>query len=381
MNATLEDRLRRHYDERTTNLPTRGPGLLEATTLTIQPTPIKQRPNRAARVSLLVGSIAAATILGFVLLDRGTGQQPEIGSAEPPVGVLTPAETLPDTGDLSDTPVTVAAAEPSNWYRLQPDLDVAWYQDPTVLSSSMFCWRTPVASECVLDDTAGALTLIVPTAGEQTLVISGGHTDETTLDVQLTNGAILTAPLVMDATISWGVARYRVPEGESIFSIGEASAKSSETVDVSGQTLPPEVGLSVTPMTIPAGSELSYWRWFPDLNISERETATGSTELCWRTPGRAGCIDDSFISPSVGIIPTDGAAILLARPALVLITPPPTDPLAPKYEQGPLATKITATLSGGSTVTADVKYGEDFGVGYARIALPEGQSVVSAVSS
>ena len=294
---------------------------------------------------------------------------------------LAPVQTLPSGADVSDTPVTVAASAPTDWYRLQPDLDVAWYQDPSGQSPSMLCWRTPAGSECLPDDFPGALPLIVPTAGGQTLVVTGGITDATTLDVQLTNGAVLSAPLEIDDTISWGVARYQIPAGESITAIGNASVQASEAVDVPGQTLPPAVGLNESPVTIPAGSELSYWRWFPDLDISERQTADGDTELCWRTPAGTGCIDDSFISPEVGIIPTDGGAILLARPALIAITPTPTDPLAPMFEQGPSPTTITATLSDGSTVTADISYGHDFGVGYGRVTLPAGVTVASASST
>jgi len=390
MNATLEDRLRHHYNERTRDIPEHGPGLDSGAVLRLQPANREPRSNRAARVSLVIGSVAAATVLGFVLVNRPTTEQPGVGSvgASSPnstvaeaVEALVPTQTLPDGADVSDTPVTVAASAPTDWYRLQPDLDVAWYQEPSGQSPSMLCWRTPAGSECVSDEFPGALPLIVPTAGGQTLVVTGGATGTTTLDVQLTSGAVLSAPLEIDETISWGVARYQLPDGESITAVGDASVTASEAADVPGQTLPPAVGLNDTPITIPAGSELSYWRWFPDLDISERQTAAGGTELCWRTPAGTGCIDDSFISPEVGIIPTDGGAILLARPALIAITPTPTDPLAPKFEQGPPPTTITAVLSDGSTVTADINYGDQFGVGFGRVTLASGVTIVSATSS
>ena len=390
MNATLEDRLRHHYDERTREIPEQGPGLDDGAVLSINHRRAEPRPHRAARVSLLIGSVAAATVLGFVLINRPTTEQPGVGSvgssspnssAAETVEALAPVQTLPDSADVSDTPVTVAASAPTDWYRLQPDLDVAWYQEPSGQSPSMLCWRTPAGSECLPDVLPGALPLIVPTAGGQTLVVTGGIAGATTLDVQLSNGAVLSAPLETDATISWGVARYKIPAGESITAIGNASVTASEAVDVPGQTLPPAVGLSDAPVTIAAGSELSYWRWFPDLDISERETEDGGTELCWRTPVGTGCIDDSFISPEVGMIPTDGGAILLTRPGLIAITPTPTDPLAPKFEQGPPPTTITATLSDGSIVTADIKYGDQFGVGYGWVTLDAGVTIVAATSS
>lgn len=159
MNATLEDRLRRHYDERTNDLPTRGPGLLDASALIVQPTALTHRPNRAARISLLVGSIAAATIVGFVIVDQSSTGQPSTASVEPTqlsvststdpgIQVIGPSETLPDTGDLSATPVTVAGDSPSDWYRVQPDLDIAWYQDASGDLPATLCWRTPAGSDC-----------------------------------------------------------------------------------------------------------------------------------------------------------------------------------------------------------------------------------------
>ncbi len=389
MNATVEDRLRHHYDERTREIPDHGPGLDAGAVLSINRGPADLRPRRAARVSLVIGSVAAATVLGFVLINRPTAEQEGIGSvgsnspnssAAETVEALVPVQTLPDGADVSDTPVTVAASAPTDWYRLQPDLDVAWYAEPSGQSPSMVCWRTPVGSKCLPDEFPGVLPLIVPTAGGQTLVVIGGTTDATTLDVQLTSGAVLSAPLAIDDTITWGVARFQLPDGESITAVGDASVTASEVTDVPGQTLPPAVGLNDVPVTIVAGSELSYWRWFPDLDISERQTADGGTELCWRTPAGVGCLDDSFMSPEVGIIPTDGGAILLARPPLIAITPTPTDPLAPKFEQGPPPTTITATLSDGSTVTVDISYGDQFGVGYGRVTLVPGVTVASATS-
>jgi len=140
MNATLEDRLRHHYNERTRDIPEHGPGLDSGAVLRLQPANREPRSNRAARVSLVIGSVAAATVLGFVLVNRPTTEQPGVGSvgASSPnstvaeaVEALVPTQTLPDGADVSDTPVTVAASAPTDWYRLQPDLDVAWYQEPS----------------------------------------------------------------------------------------------------------------------------------------------------------------------------------------------------------------------------------------------------------
>ncbi len=105
-----------------------------------------------------------------------------------------------------------------------------------------------------------------------------------------------------------------------------------------------------------------------------------STELCWRTPAGTGCIDDSFRSPDVGVIPTDGAAILLARPALIPIEPPPIEPLAYTHQLGPNPTTVDVTLSDGSEVAVLLQTGRDFGVSVGRVQLAPGVTVVSATS-
>jgi hypothetical protein len=236
MNATLEDRLRRHYDERTHDIPAHGPGLDDRTLLTIRPA-TSQPQHLASRLALTVGSLAAAVIGAVVLLDRSSTDQPAATNsttadtteiAEP----LSPVDTLPDGPDVSDTPVTVLASAPTDWYRLQPDLDVAWYHGTGTQSRSMLCWRTPVGSECVPDEGADVLPLIVPTAGGQTLVVTRGTTGPATLDVQLTGGGVLSAPLEIDDTISWGVARYQLPDGVGIMAIGTAPMQVTEPSDV-----------------------------------------------------------------------------------------------------------------------------------------------------
>ena len=67
--------------------------------------------------------------------------------------------------------------------------------------------------------------------------------------------------------------------------------------------------------------------------------------------------------------------------SLIEITPPPTDQNAAKFELGPNPTTVTAILSDGSTLTAEINYGEQFGVGYARIPVPGTLTVTEARSS
>ncbi len=387
MTADLDDRLRTHYARRTADLPTQGPGLDASPVLTFTQ-PDSSRPSRLRMA--IIGSAAAALIIGLVLVAgfRSTDDVPAASepSAPPP---LEPILTLPDRPDVSElVPATVLNPEPVDWYRLAPDLDVSWYQADSD-SPSMLCWRTPVASECVEDLGLDTFPLVVPTAGTQILVITNDNTVSERLDLMLDDGTVLSAPIERDDQIAWGVSRFEIPAGRSVSdpavihgasTLGDATLTAAEPVEVTGATLPPSADLNESPITIAMGTQLSYWRWFPDLDISERQTATGDTEFCWRTPAGEGCIDDDFTSPKVGLVPTDGATIVLVRPALTPIVPAPDDPLEPTLEVGPSPTKVVATLSDGSTVTAEVNYGQSFGVGWARIATPDGITVTDARS-
>lgn len=228
MNDTMEIRLRRLYHERTSDIPEHGPDLADETMLIVQPSRSTPRRQRTARVSIVIGSAAAMTILLLLFLNRSAAEQhpatrdpdAQVASTLASGDELAPAQTLPLTADVTATPVTVASDSPTDWYRLQPDLDIAWYQDPAGSSPTMVCWRTPAGSECLPDEgPAGALPLIVPTAAGQTLVVSSGVAGALTLDVQLTSGAVLSGPFDIDSTILWGVARYVLPPGATIASV------------------------------------------------------------------------------------------------------------------------------------------------------------------
>ncbi len=377
MTLDLDDRLREHYQQRTADLPTRGPGLGARPTLAFaraeSPAPSRLR-------MAVIGSAAAALILGLVVVASvRSGDETPATSGGASFAPLEPVLTLPDSPDLSDqVPATVLSAEPIDWYRLAPDLDVSWFQPPD--GTSMLCWRTPVGQECVEDRGATTLPLMVPTGGRQLIVIILENADPESLDLVLDDGAVLTAPIERDDQIGWGVSRFEIPVGRSVSGIGDASLTAANPVEVTGATLPPAADLIDVPVTIAAGPQLSYWRWFADLDISERQTASGDTEFCWRTPAGDGCIEHDFASPKVGLIPTDGATIVLAQPAVVPIVPAPSDPNSPKYELGPNPTRVVATLSDGTTSTAELAFGDEFGPGWARIPIPAGVTVTDARS-
>lgn len=381
----LEEELPRLFDELAADHAVGSPPRLDAGVSF-------KRQRSAQRPRVLVGLAAAAIVGvlvgGLVILsgrgDRGQ-DEPANASSSAADGSLEPFATLPDLDDLDPTPVTIAGTAPTVWFRVAPDLDVAWYAPTDGSTPSMFCWRTPVGDECQPDEAPSLI--VVPTAGDQTLVIATGAASQE-VQIQLDDGSGLSAPIITtQSVIDLGVARFELPDGTSIVSAQVVAAGSdlsgdAEPVDVAGATLPPSGDLIDVPLTVPADSPLAYWRFLPDLDIAERQTATGSgTELCWRTPSGTGCIDDTFYSPDVGVIPTDGAAILLARPALIPIEPAPTDPMAPTLRVGPPPTTVTVTLSDGTTRDVPLTIGEQFGIGYGRIDLPAGTTVTSAISS
>jgi hypothetical protein len=384
MTLDLDDRLRQHYDRRTADLPSRGPGLDASQTIVVAGADTSS-PSWLRMA--IIGTAAAAVIAGLVVVAGvRSGDDAPAASQSPAPAALEPVAALPDSPDLGDdVPATIVANEPVAWYRLAPDLAVSWYQPQGGVS--MLCWRTPIGQDCVEDTGADVFPLVVPTAGDQTLVVTTGNSDVEAdqLDVVLDDGTVLSAPIGRDEQISWGISRFEVPAGRSIatmqeLSLGGATRTAADPSDVSGATLPPSADLNEVPITIATGQPLSYWRWFADLDISERQTPTGGTELCWRTPAGTGCIDDDFSSPDVGRIPTDGATIVLARPGLVPIVPTPSDPNAPKFWVGPNPKRVVATLSDGTTVTVELTYGDEFGVGWARIPTPEGVEMTDARS-
>ncbi|MFT3853676.1 MAG: hypothetical protein QM733_13180 [Ilumatobacteraceae bacterium] len=342
-------------------------------------------PERSRRTLVLVAAVAVLGAAGVTtaVVSRGpatpAGAPDESGASTATVTttpVLAPAATLPDGVDVIAVPVTVDAGSARTWYRLQPDLDVAWQGAG---SSTEVCWRTPVADGCRPD--GDLVPFVAPTAGGQTLVIvTWAGSDQPHVDVGLSDGTIQRAPIEWDRRVSLGVARLALPDGVTVASLGTARATPAAVDDdVSGATLPPAVDLADIPITVPAGAALSYWRFLPDLDIAERSSAA-STELCWRTPAGTGCIPEAFNSPDVGIVPTDGAAIVLVWPALVPIDPPPSDPMAPKFEVGPTPTAVDITFSDGSTTSVAVRTPAEWGRSYARVDIPAGLTVAHAAS-
>jgi hypothetical protein len=224
---TIADRLDRLAERG----PHADPGLVVARAtsivngIVVADTPTPEGP----RWRPVLAAAAAAVIVGgglTVLATRPTGDTP--ASSTPagaaPTGTtpaaddataLEPAAVLPDLPDVSDVvPPTVVGTGPTDWYRLQPDLDVAWYSPND--GTSMLCLRTPALdATCQPDEfrpsELGGGPIGVTTAGDQLLVITldPGNIVTLTLD----DGTTVTAPLARNPQTGWGTARFQLGDG------------------------------------------------------------------------------------------------------------------------------------------------------------------------
>lgn len=238
MSIGLEERLRRAaelLDERA-NYP--------ATMAVGRPDQAAERTNALVRVAAaLVVVVGLAGVTWAIARDSGSAtrvdEQPATsGAATPTVSTpaplverenaVAPVATLPASDDLSvQVPPTVVANRPIDWYRLQPDLDVAWYSDPAG-TASMLCFRTPSISECLPDDFAptrlGGGPIAVQGADNQFLIVTLDPVD--TVTVTLDDGTATSAPTELDDGVGWRVARITVaadrsPVGMSMFFDGD----------------------------------------------------------------------------------------------------------------------------------------------------------------
>ncbi len=142
-----------------------------------------------------------------------------------------------------------------------------------------------------------------------------------------------------------------------------STGTSVEPATDNSQTLAPQVTLPPVadpgvPVTVLAGGELSYFRYLPDIDLAWRDSPQGS-EICWTTPAGSDCTRD-FPVPETVVIPTVGQVVVLTTP-------------------GPTA--IEVELSNGQVVVGEVVIADSIGLGYVRVALPEGVTVVSATVS
>ena len=126
-----------------------------------------------------------------------------------------------------------------------------------------------------------------------------------------------------------------------------------------GPTLPPSDNV---PMTVPAGSDLSYYSYLPDLHLGWRATEDGNTDLCWKTASDEGCESDLFYAPDTVVIPNGNHVIVLTRPAVGGETP----------------TEAVVTFSSGETANAAFTTPSGIAIAFARVEVPDGVTVISA---
>lgn len=160
-----------------------------------------------------------------------------------------PAVSLPVMADVSSVvPATVLATGPSDWYRLQPDLDVAWYSDGG--DKSMLCFRTPAGQECQLDEFAptsiGGGPIGVRSLNDQLLIVT--LDPEQAVVVAFDNGQTITAQVERDDQIGWGVARMDTATGATpldlamVFEMDSAGTSVPVTTAPPIETAPPTTG-------------------------------------------------------------------------------------------------------------------------------------------
>ncbi|MEK7424678.1 MAG: hypothetical protein AAB131_12680 [Actinomycetota bacterium] len=158
------------------------------------------------------------------------------GGSEPPV--YQPSATLPPVSGPPGVPVTVAGNEPTEWYRLQPDLEVAWYSGS---GESMVCFRSPSIEQCQVDQIAptelGGGPVGVAGGPGQFLIVTVALEPVPLVDVAFDDGSTVTALSEMDPQIGWSVAR-----------------------------------VSVRPGAVPVGMSMAFW--FPEQPVTEPTLAT-----------------------------------------------------------------------------------------------------------
>lgn len=273
MNDQLEHDLRHHFDHQTSHLPVSGPGV--PITGPIRSVMVTDSPRRSTFMLVAAASIVVLAVGGLFVLTGRSGDGDVSTSDTGPAAegsVLEPVTTLPDSADVSSAPVTVAADEPTDWYRVAPDLDIAWFQSLDGTSPSMFCWRTPIAPAgvCTIDAVGGVVVpLVVPTAGGQTLVLAGGDRTNPTLEITLDDGSSSAGPQDFDDTIDWGVARFAFPADRSIVLVnGQQIASNLPT---------PETGLDES-ADLGAASVEAFCVEYASLQGEQPESYLGSSE-------------------------------------------------------------------------------------------------------
>lgn len=275
MTTTLTDRLERLAD--------RGPhadaGLVVARATAIAAgmewgsSPARHRPHWQP----LLASAAVGTVLvgGLLVIARSPDQSsvpargaddgpatapsaaaaPEPAAVEPvePIERVEPTETLPARPDVTgEVPPTVVGTAPTDWYRLQPDLEVAWFSPND--GTSMLCLRTPTVPEiCQPDEFLptefGGGPIGVDTAGGQLIVLTLDPGD--TITLATTAGAEVAAPVRHEPGTGWGVARFHAVDGVDVE--GLAAMFSAPADDATPSTAPASVPDSSVPG--PAGTD------------------------------------------------------------------------------------------------------------------------------
>lgn len=160
-------------------------------------------------------------------------------------GPIPPAETLAPMADVSElVPPTVFGTEPTEWYRLQPDLDVAWYSDGG--GTSMLCFRTPPGHQCQLDESApsnlGGGPIGVNYVDDQMLLVT--LDPESTITIAFSDGDTIESRIERDPQIGWGVTRVRIPDDASPVGLAMSFDMRARAIAAAPSTAVPSVSAS-----------------------------------------------------------------------------------------------------------------------------------------
>lgn len=188
---------------------------------------------------------SVATAVTSVPAGVAVGTSPPATTA--PSVLAPPAATLPELTDASSVvPVTVMGTGPTEWYRLQRDLDVAWYSDGGEMS--MLCFRTPAGQECQLDEFAptanGGGPIGVRTVDDRWLVVT--LDPESTVTLAFDNGETVTSQVERDDQIGWGVARIWSASGATPTGLAMVFAMNQPAPTVPVTSPPPTETAPVT---------------------------------------------------------------------------------------------------------------------------------------
>ncbi len=167
------------------------------------PSSARLRPLTAA----LAGFVLVALVVGAVAtLDPFSA---EVGGSPGPAGIA-PQVTLPPE-QADQVPMTTPQDLPLTYYRLEPDIDLAWKDEG---GATRMCWRTPAEETCATD-TAYEPWLIAPSADQVVAIAIDETASQPSVAALVTwsDGSNSSKPIEWKGDVALGTARFAVRPG------------------------------------------------------------------------------------------------------------------------------------------------------------------------